>query len=184
MPPAASIDCTLVNAPVQTQGDVHLFPPNQADQRRDPEGMVPPCLCTHRQTWQPLSGWGDPLHLRSRASAGPAPREAIAQQIAAAMGPSGPNDEYLYGLVKALQEVCSWTPPNQDSDRWGSMAFQNTLDTHLSQPSDHVQIECIMVNTCHLARSKTSVAHFTSLTSALWLFEAKATPHSDRCARL
>ena len=38
-------------------------------------------------------------------SAGPAPREAIAQQIASAIGPSGRNDEYLYGLVKALQEV-------------------------------------------------------------------------------
>ncbi|CAL5220904.1 g2999 [Coccomyxa viridis] len=37
--------------------------------------------------------------------AGPAPREAIAQQIASAIGPSGPNDEYLYGLVRALQEM-------------------------------------------------------------------------------
>ena len=45
------------------------------------------------------------------AYAGPAPREAIAQQIASAIGPSGPNDEYLYGLVRALQEVCVGTPP-------------------------------------------------------------------------
>ena len=41
------------------------------------------------------------------AYAGPAPREAIAQQIASAIGHSGPHDENLYGLVRALQEVCA-----------------------------------------------------------------------------
>lgn len=44
--------------------------------------------------------------------AGPAPREAIAQQIASAIGPSGPNDEYLYGLVRALQEVSAVYVPS------------------------------------------------------------------------
>jgi cation transport regulator ChaC len=37
--------------------------------------------------------------------AGPAPREAIALQIASAIGPSGPNAEYLHSLVAALKQV-------------------------------------------------------------------------------
>ena len=36
---------------------------------------------------------------------GTAPREAIAQQIAAAAGPSGRNDEYMFGLAHALEQV-------------------------------------------------------------------------------
>ncbi len=37
---------------------------------------------------------------------GTAPREAIAQQIAFAAGPSGPNHEYLSNLAAAMQQVC------------------------------------------------------------------------------
>ena len=36
---------------------------------------------------------------------GTAPAEVIAQQIASAAGPSGPNHEYLYGLAQALEQV-------------------------------------------------------------------------------
>ena len=36
---------------------------------------------------------------------GTAPREAIAQQIAFAVGPSGPNHEYLSNLAAAMQQV-------------------------------------------------------------------------------
>ena len=36
---------------------------------------------------------------------GTAPAEVIAQQIASAAGPSGPNYEYLYGLAQALEQV-------------------------------------------------------------------------------
>ena len=36
---------------------------------------------------------------------GTAPCEAIARQIAAAAGPSGRNDEYLFGLAHALEQV-------------------------------------------------------------------------------
>lgn len=63
------------------------------------------------------------------ACAGPAPREAIAQQIASAMGPSGPNDEYLYGLVRALQEVCAGTTPllGEHSE------LQGCIPAHLNQ---------------------------------------------------
>ena len=51
----------------------------------------------------------DRLALRSStlSYAGPAPREAIALQIASAFGPSGPNAEYLHGLVAALKQVCA-----------------------------------------------------------------------------
>ena len=46
---------------------------------------------------------------------GIAPAEVIAQQIASAVGPSGPNYEYLYGLAQALEKVrrhpiCLTTP--------------------------------------------------------------------------
>lgn len=36
---------------------------------------------------------------------GPADEAAIARQIAAARGPSGPNDEYLFALAAALREM-------------------------------------------------------------------------------
>ena len=36
---------------------------------------------------------------------GQASREAIAQQVARAVGPSGPNWEYVYRLAAALREV-------------------------------------------------------------------------------
>ena len=37
---------------------------------------------------------------------GQASREAIAQQVARAVGPSGPNWEYVYRLAAAFREVC------------------------------------------------------------------------------
>jgi cation transport regulator ChaC len=36
---------------------------------------------------------------------GPAPQDAIAAQIAAAVGPSGPNYEYVYKLADAMRQV-------------------------------------------------------------------------------
>ena len=40
---------------------------------------------------------------------GEAPVEALAAQIAAAHGPSGPNDEYVFRLAAAMRQV---RPPN------------------------------------------------------------------------
>lgn len=51
---------------------------------------------------------------------GVAPREAVAQQIASAIGPSGPNHEYLYGLAQALEQV---TAPNP----WRIWLLDNVL---------------------------------------------------------
>ncbi len=41
---------------------------------------------------------------------GSATGEVIAQQIASATGPSGPNYEYLYGLAQALEKVRRFLP--------------------------------------------------------------------------
>ncbi|EIE20454.1 ChaC-like protein [Coccomyxa subellipsoidea C-169] len=46
---------------------------------------------------------------------GTAPAEVIAQQIASAVGPSGPNYEYLYGLAQALEQVMQWPPVSSSS---------------------------------------------------------------------
>lgn len=46
---------------------------------------------------------------------GIAPGEVIAQQIASAVGPSGPNYEYLYGLAQALEKVRHLLLPDHTS---------------------------------------------------------------------
>ena len=108
---------------------------------------IVPLLLSAKRTASPLQSAG---HIRtaeeavfetdglaprslSLSCAGPAPREAIALQIASAFGPSGPNAEYLHSLVAALKQV--WAATSALQRRAALYSWHATLerDVKLSQ---------------------------------------------------
>jgi len=62
---------------------------------------------------------------------GPAPLDAIARQVMASCGPSGPNPEYVSRLAAALEEIC----PGLDAAGEDALALAALLPAQVPVPS-------------------------------------------------